>query len=555
MSQLSTDGMRIDLNSDLGESFGPWPMGQDAALMDSITSANVACGFHAGDPGGDAARPIALARENGVAVGAHPGFPDLVGLRPPRDEGDAGEVEDFVLYQVAALAGMAAGAGRRAAARQGARRALQHGVPRPRARRRHCEGGRRVRSIAGPVWPAGLGAAARRRGAGPARRRGSRSRIAPTSRTDRWPRARKAGQRDSRHARPWSRARADGPRAGGRRHRRHDDRAPRRHACVCTATRRDPAISRVRFAPHSKPPARRSLSAARTSDVIRSVARRLRRPGGHAVVALAFLGVAVAMTWPLGRFWHPVLPQWDDSNFNVWRLAWVAHQLKTDPLHLFDTNVFYPATNTLAFSDAMLLLGVSAAPLIWLGVHPFIVHNIAVIASFWLAAYFGYRLCHRLTGETAPSILGGIIFGFAPYRYGHIAHLELLWTVFMPLGLWALIDLIRAAVRSGWPTARPLFRPADAVQRLLRRLLLDVSQRRGGRPARGSPPRPLRAEQLATTVKAFGAAGVAAAILLLPYFAEVLRGAAGDRRRPVEEITRYSACRATTCASRATTRC
>ena len=63
--------MRIDLNSDLGESFGPWPMGQDAALMDSISSANVACGFHAGDPGAMRAT-IALAREKGVAVGAHP---------------------------------------------------------------------------------------------------------------------------------------------------------------------------------------------------------------------------------------------------------------------------------------------------------------------------------------------------------------------------------------------------------------------------------------------------------------------------------------------------
>jgi len=71
--------MRIDLNSDLGESFGPWPMGQDAALMDSISSANVACGFHAGDPGAMRAT-ITLAREKGVAIGAHPGFQDLVGF-------------------------------------------------------------------------------------------------------------------------------------------------------------------------------------------------------------------------------------------------------------------------------------------------------------------------------------------------------------------------------------------------------------------------------------------------------------------------------------------
>jgi UPF0271 protein len=104
--------MRIDLNSDLGESFGPWPMGQDAALMDSISSANVACGFHAGDPGTMRAT-LHLAREKGVAVGAHPGFPDLVGFGRREIKASPAEVEDFVLYQVSALAGMASTLGLR----------------------------------------------------------------------------------------------------------------------------------------------------------------------------------------------------------------------------------------------------------------------------------------------------------------------------------------------------------------------------------------------------------------------------------------------------------
>ncbi len=102
--------MRIDLNSDLGESFGPWPMGQDAALMASITSANIACGFHAGDPGA-MRQTLALAKDRGVAVGAHPGFPDLVGFGRREIKATPAEVEDFVLYQVAALAGMAAAQG------------------------------------------------------------------------------------------------------------------------------------------------------------------------------------------------------------------------------------------------------------------------------------------------------------------------------------------------------------------------------------------------------------------------------------------------------------
>lgn len=102
--------MRIDLNSDLGESFGPWPMGHDAALMASISSANVACGFHAGDP--SAMRvTVMLAKANSVAVGAHPGFPDLVGFGRRELNATPQEVEDFVLYQVAALAGIAAAQG------------------------------------------------------------------------------------------------------------------------------------------------------------------------------------------------------------------------------------------------------------------------------------------------------------------------------------------------------------------------------------------------------------------------------------------------------------
>jgi len=102
----------MDLNSDLGESFGPWPMGDDAALMRSISSANIACGFHAGDPGA-MRQTISLAKAHGVAMGAHPGFPDLVGFGRREIKASPQEVEDLVLYQVAALAGMASAQGMR----------------------------------------------------------------------------------------------------------------------------------------------------------------------------------------------------------------------------------------------------------------------------------------------------------------------------------------------------------------------------------------------------------------------------------------------------------
>jgi 5-oxoprolinase (ATP-hydrolysing) subunit A len=96
----------IDLNCDLGESFGRWSLGHDAEVMKSITSANVACGYHAGDPG-IMRETIRMAREHNVAIGAHPAFPDLVGFGRRNMAASPREVEDFVLYQIGALAAMA----------------------------------------------------------------------------------------------------------------------------------------------------------------------------------------------------------------------------------------------------------------------------------------------------------------------------------------------------------------------------------------------------------------------------------------------------------------
>jgi UPF0271 protein len=106
--------IRIDLNADVGESLGPWAMGADAALVPLVTSVNVACGFHAGDPL-TIRRTVALALAAGVAVGAHPGYPDLVGFGRRDLAMSADELEAAVLYQVAALAGIVAAEGGRLA--------------------------------------------------------------------------------------------------------------------------------------------------------------------------------------------------------------------------------------------------------------------------------------------------------------------------------------------------------------------------------------------------------------------------------------------------------
>jgi len=104
--------MRIDLNADVGESFGAFTIGDDAGLMKVVTSANVAAGFHAGDPS-VLRRTIRMAKTHGVAVGAHPGFPDLAGFGRREMHVTTREAEDLVLYQLAAVAGVAAAEGAR----------------------------------------------------------------------------------------------------------------------------------------------------------------------------------------------------------------------------------------------------------------------------------------------------------------------------------------------------------------------------------------------------------------------------------------------------------
>jgi UPF0271 protein len=94
--------MRVDLNCDMGESFGPWKMGFDEEMMQYISSANVAGGFHAGDPT-TMRKTVALAKEHGVAVGVHPGYRDLLGFGRREIDVPPDEIHDEVIYQLGAL--------------------------------------------------------------------------------------------------------------------------------------------------------------------------------------------------------------------------------------------------------------------------------------------------------------------------------------------------------------------------------------------------------------------------------------------------------------------
>jgi UPF0271 protein len=102
----------VDLNADMGESYGRWTLGDDAALMPYLTSANIACGFHGGDPH-VMRRTVALALEHGVGAGAHVAYPDLIGFGRRRLSATPEEIEDYVVYQAGALRAFLEAAGGR----------------------------------------------------------------------------------------------------------------------------------------------------------------------------------------------------------------------------------------------------------------------------------------------------------------------------------------------------------------------------------------------------------------------------------------------------------
>lgn len=158
---------------------------------------------------------------------------------------------------------------------------------------------------------------------------------------------------------------------------------------------------------------------------------------GVAGVLLLYAALTAIMTYPQVRQMHGVSIDTGDPLFSTWRLSWFAHQLPRDPAHLFDANIFYPEPRTLAFSDAMLVPSLMAAPLVWLGVHQLTACNLLLLAGFALSGASMFLLVRSLTHHVGAALFAGFVFAFLPFRFMHYAHLELQMSLWMPLCLWA----------------------------------------------------------------------------------------------------------------------
>jgi hypothetical protein len=169
-----------------------------------------------------------------------------------------------------------------------------------------------------------------------------------------------------------------------------------------------------------------------------------------AITLALFVALTAVMTYPQVLHMSEGVHDPADPLMVTWVLAWVAHQLPNAPAHIFDANIFYPERNTLAYSETLLVPGLFAAPLHWLGVAPIVVYNLVFLSGFALSGVGVALLARRLTGNAGAAIVAGIVFAFAPYRIDHYAHLQLQQTQFIPLTMWAFHRLLeRGRLRDG----------------------------------------------------------------------------------------------------------
>lgn len=156
-----------------------------------------------------------------------------------------------------------------------------------------------------------------------------------------------------------------------------------------------------------------------------------------------FALLAVAHTWPLATSpAHLSRNDNADTVLNEWILAWDIHALGHDPRHLFNANIFYPESDTLAYSEPLLVPAVVSTPLVLTGASPVLVYNLLLLAGLTLMGWTACLLVTRWTGDWAAGLLTGIIFAFNAHTLTRLPQLQALHLEFLPLALLALDECL-----------------------------------------------------------------------------------------------------------------
>jgi hypothetical protein len=175
------------------------------------------------------------------------------------------------------------------------------------------------------------------------------------------------------------------------------------------------------------------------------IGTRLRREAG---VFFAFLGLTLLQTWPWVTHLRDAVSDNGDSYFSAWILWWDWHGTFTQPLHLFDANIFYPYRYTLAFAENCYGIALLFFPAFAAGLRPLTVHGLSILLGFTLSGYGAFRLTRTLTDSTGAGWVAGIAFAFVPYRFHHLTHFVYVFAGWLPLLLEALVLFVRRRSRS-----------------------------------------------------------------------------------------------------------
>lgn len=150
-------------------------------------------------------------------------------------------------------------------------------------------------------------------------------------------------------------------------------------------------------------------------------------------VFLAFLVLAIALTWPLALHLDTAVADRGDPLLTAWIIDWVCYSFTHAPLHLYDAPIYYPAHHPLAYSENLVGIAIVMLPLHLAGLAPLTVQNIAILLGFAFSAYGMFVLARLITRDTPASLLAGIVFAFGSFMLAHIQHIQILWSGWLPL--------------------------------------------------------------------------------------------------------------------------
>jgi len=166
-------------------------------------------------------------------------------------------------------------------------------------------------------------------------------------------------------------------------------------------------------------------------------------PKSNLLALLGYLALTIMMTWPLAVRLGDAVPGLDPQ-LQAWTLGWNAHALRAQPLDVWNAPIFFPYAQTLAYTDNHLVLSLLAAPLLWSGVAPMVVHNLLLLASFVLSGWAVFALARACGCRPLAAFVGGAVCAFGAYRFVHLVHLNLLQTAWLIVALWGAVRMLDA---------------------------------------------------------------------------------------------------------------